>query len=340
MLSREALRGIVKSQSYRSLYAVVSELVDDERIRMALTFQTMYLGLSPFEGPALFGLLPYTEVADGIWYAKGGLSAIAHALAGLAERCGATIEYGRPVRRIERHGGEVKSVVCEDGERIEADVVLANADLPYVYRALLGEPLSPSKKYTSSGFMLFLGCDRRWDTVLHHNVLFGSDYARSFEEIFTHYRVPKDPSLYVANPVVTDASMAPDGSSALYVLVPVPHLAERGPDWADAGTRRALRDHVVRRLEETIAPGLSASIRVEHTMTPLDWRDRFSLERGSAFGLSHTLLQVGALRPPNRDAKTRNLYFVGASTQPATGIPNVLIGARHVADRIRAEQRA
>ncbi len=141
--------------------------------------------------------------------------------------------------------------------------------------------------------------------------------------------------------------MAPSGKSALYVLVPVPHLPAHGgsaervtnaPDWTEASTRRALRDHVLARLDRTIAPGIEASIEAEHTMTPLDWRDRFSLEHGSAFGLSHTLDQVGGLRPPNRDPETSNLYFVGASTQPATGIPNVLIGAKLVSERIAKEQ--
>jgi phytoene desaturase len=307
MASPEALAGILRSRSYRSLYSVVASHVTDERVRMALTFQTMYLGLSPLEGPALFGLLPYTELVDGVWYARGGLSAIAEALRGLAERCGATIELGRAARRFELAPGgtRVSAVTFEDGHREEARVVLANCDLPYAYRALLGRPLRRARlRYTSSGYMLFLACDAQWDTVLHHNVLFGANY----------------------------------------VLVPVPHLdpegaATRGPDWRDVSFRNRLKEKVLARIEATIAPGLRQAIRREHEMTPLDWQARFSLEHGSAFGLSHTLHQVGAFRPPNRDPEIQNLYFVGASTQPATGIPNVLRGAEHVARRITEEQR-
>ncbi len=353
MMRPDALLGVLKSRSYRSLYSVVSDLVSDERVRMALTFQTMYLGLSPFEGPALFGLLPYTEMTDGIWHTAGGLSAISRELAALAERCGARIEYSRAVERIDVSpgGAKARGVTLADGETVTADVVLVNADLPYAYRALLNRPLRRGKKFTSSGFMMFLGCDREWDSVLHHNVLFGTRYRESFDDLFERGRVPEDPSFYVAHPGRSDASMAPPGKSALYVLVPVPHLpahdggrgAGQGVDWNDHGAngmRRKLREHVLARLERTIAPGISKSIAVEHTMTPLDWRDRFSLEHGSAFGLSHTLDQVGGLRPPNRDPETGNLYFVGASTQPATGIPNVLIGAQLVSDRIAREQRA
>jgi phytoene desaturase len=343
MMRPDALLGVLKSRSYKSLYSVVSGLVADERVRMALTFQTMYLGLSPFEGPALFGLLPYTEIVDGIWHTAGGLSSISRALAGLAVRCGANIAYGRGVRRIDvdASGTRARGVTLEDGERVEADVVLVNADLPYAYRELLGRPLRRGKKFTSSGFMLFLGCDRTWDSVLHHNVLFGKNYRASFDDLFVRGRVPDDPSFYVAHPARNDESMAPVGKSAIYVLMPVPHLPIKGgagPDWNDGGTRKKLRDHVIARLERTIAPGIERAIEVEHTMTPLDWRKRFSLEHGSAFGLSHTLDQVGGMRPPNRDPETSNLYFVGASTQPATGIPNVLIGAELVSRRIAKEQ--
>lgn len=338
MLGRKELLGILKTRSYRSLYAVVSELVADERVRMALTFQTMYLGLSPYDGPALFGLLPYTEVADGIWYAKGGLGAIGKALARLAESLGVRIDYGQPVTRIERKNGHASAVWTQGGERVAADVVLANADLPYVRRALLNRPL-PGARYTSSGLMFFWATEGTWDSLLHHNVFFGGAYRDSFRKIFDEAQIPGDPSFYVANPVRTDASVAPSGSSALYVLVPVPHLAPSGPDWTDPYTVRRVREVVLERLEQTAAPGLGARIRKEHVMTPLDWRDRFSLEHGSAFGLSHTLMQVGALRPPNRDREIGNLYYVGASTQPATGIPNVLIGAEHVAARIVKEQR-
>jgi phytoene desaturase len=340
MLRRDALVGVMKSRSYRSLYSVVSELVEDERIRMALTFQTMYLGISPFEGPAMFGLLPYTEIADGIWHTEGGLASVSLGLAKLAEGCGAKISYGQAVRRIvlEPGGAKARGVELESGETLTADVVLCNADLPYAYRALLGRPLWRHRKYTSSGYMLFLGCNRQWDTVLHHNVHFGGKYRESFRDIFVDHRVPEDPSFYVANPARSDGTMAPEGGSSLYVLVPVPHLSEKGPDWRDETTGARLRDHVLGRLEETIAPGIRDAIVVERRMTPLDWRDRFSLEHGSAFGLAHTLDQVGGLRPPNRDPETANLYFVGASTQPATGIPNVLIGAKHVSSRICNEQ--
>lgn len=339
------LLAVLKSRSHRSLHAVAAESLADERLRMALTFQTMYLGLSPFEGPALFGLLPYTEIAHGIWHTAGGLGAISAALADLARAQGARIDYGRAVRAIERDDAAVHGVVLDDGERIEADIVLANADLPWVYRKLLGRPLR-RMKYTSSALMFFWAADRPFTPTAdaglhHHNVFFGDRYAESFRRIFHDRRIPDDPSFYVANPALVDRTMAPEGKSALYVLVPVPHLAEHADaEWNDRVVIDSVRARVLRRLERSVAPGLEASIVREHVMTPRDWSTRFSLERGSAFGLAHTLLQVGAFRPPNRDRDLGNLYFVGASTQPATGIPNVLLGAKLVSERIVREQAA
>jgi phytoene desaturase len=354
MLGARELAGIVRTRAYRSVWSVAKELVRDERLRMALTFQTMYLGLSPFEGPAMFGLLPYTEMADGVWYAKRGLASITEALADVAAERGATIRYGSPVRRVELEpgGARARGIELEDGARVSADVVLCNADLPYAYRALLGRPMRRDPngdgagplarlhpiRFTSSALMFFWGVSGEFAGLLHHNVFFGADYAGSFERIFEEHRLPDDPSFYVADAAKTDRSVAPAGASSLYVLVPVPHLAPGGPDWRDPGTVRRVREHVIGRLEQTVAPGLAARIRVERTMTPLDWQARFSLEHGSAFGLAHTLSQVGALRPPNRDPEIANLYFVGASTQPATGIPNVLIGADLVVQRIARER--
>jgi phytoene desaturase len=348
MLSPSALSGVWRTRSFRSVWSVVSEHVKDERVRRALTFQTMYLGLSPFDGPALFGLLPYTEVVDGIWYPKGGLSAIPRALARLCEERGVRIECGRQVAAIEKEGTRVQGVRLADGERVLADVVLCNADLPYACRALLGEPLRRNMRYTSSAYMMFLGCARRWPELSHHNAFFGKPYRTSFTDIFERGVVPEDPAFYVADAATSDPAVAPEGHSALYVLVPVPHLpkpsqsraaSEPWPvlDWHGPELRRRLREHVIGRLESSVAPGLSKSIVMERDMTPLDWASRFSLDFGSAFGLAHTLDQVGAFRPSPRHGRYGNLYFVGASTQPATGIPNVLMGARHVAARIVTE---
>ncbi len=334
MAQPKVLRGLFAAEAHRSVANVAFGHVEDERLRMALTFQTMYLGVSPFDAPALFGLLPSTEFGEGIWYVKGGLARISKALADLATKNGASIETNAKVRAIETNGARTTGVTLEDGRFVRADLVVANADLPYAYRKLLGRPLRRPLSYTSSALILLLGTNRKWDGLLHHNVFFGNDYAESFRDLFERHRTPADPSFYVAEPSGTDASVAKNGGSAIYVLVPVPHLHPQGPNWHDKNEIARLREHVIERLEREVTPGLRESIVSERAITPLDWRSRFSLEHGSAFGLAHTLDQVAAFRPAQRDATLENLYFVGASTQPATGIPNVLIGAKQVSERI------
>ncbi len=334
MAHPKIVKGLMEGEAYRSVAAVASEHVADPRLHMALTFQTMYLGLSPYDAPALFGLLPSTELDEGIWYARGGLARISQALRDLAEEKGARIVCNAPVRSIVSERGRATGLFLADGRFVSADVVVANADLPYVYRELLGRPLLRPLSFTSSALVFLLGTRRRWDTLLHHNVFFGSDYEKAFRELFREHRIPRDPSFYVAEPSGTDPSVAPPGGSAIYVLLPVPHLHEKGPNWRDPALVSSLRDRVLDRLEAKVAPGLRESIVTEKVITPLDWQSRFSLEHGAAFGLAHTIDQVAALRPAQRDSALGNLYFVGASTQPATGIPNILIGAKQVAERI------
>jgi phytoene desaturase len=227
-------------------------------------------------------------------------------------------------------------VELEGGEVVRADVVLCNADLPYAYEKLLDPGVTRLKRaeklrYTSSGYMLYLGLRRRYEGLQHHNVVFGRDYKGSFDDIFERFRVPEDPSFYVNAPAHTDPSLAPPGKDALYVLVPVPHQ-HPGLDWKVEGPK--VRAKVFQRMAELGYPELERDIEVERVFTPDDWAATFNLARGSAFGLAQNFFQIGPFRPANQDARVRNLFFVGASTQPGTGLPTVLISARLVVERI------
>jgi phytoene desaturase len=341
-LAPSVLRRVFQVRAHRRMYSDVSRFFTDERLRAAMTFQTMYLGVSPFASPAVYGLLPFAELGVGIWFPQGGLYAIPLALERVAREEGVRLHYGRPVRRILTEGARATGVELEDGEVVRARLVLCNADLPYAYERLLeGAPTSleraGSLRYTSSGYMLYLGVKRRYAGLQHHNVVFGRDYRGSFEDIFERFRVPEDPSFYVCAASHTDSSLAPPGKDALYILVPVPHQ-HPGLDWKVEGPR--VRARVFRRLAELGYPELEQDIEVERVFTPDDWAGTFNLARGSAFGLAQNFLQIGPFRPANQDARVRNLFFVGASTQPGTGLPTVLISARLVVERILAWAKA
>jgi phytoene desaturase len=340
--SPRMLARILKVRAHRRMYADVSRFFQDERLRAAMTFQTMYLGVSPFASPAVYGLLPFTELGLGIWFPKGGLYAIPLALERVAREEGVRLHYGAPVERILTQGARATGVRLANGRAVMADVVLCNADLPYAYERLLeGAPTSLPRKerlrYTSSGYMLYLGLRRRYPGLHHHNVVFGRDYRGSFDDLFERFRVPEDPSFYVNVPTRTDASLAPEGQDSVYILVPVPRQ-HPGLDWRVEGPR--VRAKVLRRLAELGYPELERDILVERVFTPDDWAASYNLMHGSAFGLAQNFLQIGPFRPSNQDARVKNLFFVGASTRPGTGLPTVLISARLVVERILKWARA
>lgn len=336
-LTPSNLPEILRVGAHRRLYGQVSEAFRDERLRQAMSFQTMYLGVSPFEAPAVFSLLPYTELAVGVWYPKGGLGEVGRALEKVCRELDVSVHYRSPVRRIVIEHGRAVGVELEDGEVRRADVVLCNADYPWAYKHLIDPKVSARpelerKRYTASGYMLYWGLKRRVEGLLHHNVFFGRDFKGSFNDIFERLRVPEDPSFYVNAPVRTDPGMAPEGKDALYVLVPVPHQTP-SVDWKVEGPR--VRAKVLSRLAEVGITDLERDLEVERIITPDDWASGLNLERGSNFGLAQNMMQIGPLRPKVWDDRIENLFFCGASTQPGTGVPTVMISADLAVQAIR-----
>lgn len=335
------LRLLLKTKAVNNYYRQVSKFFRSDKLRQAFSLQTMYLGLSPFEAPAVYSLLPYTELAeDGLWFPEGGMYALVGAMEKLARELGVTFHLNSPVERIVVTKGRARGVRV-NGQEIEADAVLANADLPYAYRELLGAAADSDFKlrkrdnlqYTASAFMLYLGIEGKLESMLHHNFYLSSRYRENFEAIFRDGKLPEDPSFYAVVPSKTEPRMAPEGMDSLFVLVPVPHL---GPnvDWERDG--EAFREKVYGLLERRCGVPRERVV-YEKVRTPLDWRDEYNLEEGAAFGIGHGILQVGYFRPPMVSRAVERMYFVGASTRPGTGVPLVTIGARLVAERIGRE---
>src|SRR5919199_6779739 len=326
------LRLLIKTRALSNYYRSVSRFFRTEKLRQAFSLQTMYLGLSPFEAPAVYSLLPYTELAeDGLWFPEGGMYSLVEALEKLAIELGVRFHLRSQVERVVVTKGLARGVKVEGGE-IEADAVLANADLPYAYRELLAGSADGDFKlrrreklrYTASAFMLYLGFDGKLGNMVHHNFYLSGRYRENFEAIFKDRAPPEDPSFYAVVPTKTEPRMAPDGMESLFVLVPVPHL---GPnvDWERDGD--AFREKIYGLLERRC--GLDrGGVVYEKVRTPPDWRDEYNLEEGAAFGIGHGILQVGYFRPPMVSKTVQRMYFVGASTRPGTGVPLVTIGAR------------
>ncbi len=337
------LRLLLKTKALGNYYRSVSKFFRTDKLRQAFSLQTMYLGLSPFRAPAVYSLLPYTELAeDGLWFPEGSMYSLVEAMERLAKELGVTFHMNSPVEEVLASKGRARGVRV-NGREIEADAVLANADLPYAYRELLGGAADKDFKfrkrgklqYTASAFMLYLGMDLKLDHMLHHNFYLSEQYEENFEAIFRDRKLPDDPSFYAVSPSRTEPRMAPEGMESLFVLVPVPHL---GPnvDWERDGP--AFKEKVYDLLERRCGiENVRDHVVYEKVKTPLDWRDDYNLEEGAAFGIGHGIMQVGYFRPPMVSRAVDGLYFVGASTRPGTGVPLVTIGAKLVAERIGRE---
>ena len=327
----------LKVNALKHHYTNVSRYFKDPRLRQAFTFQDMYVGLSPFSAPAMFSFLQYSEMTDGVWFPKGGMYSIVEALMNISSRWGVEYQYENAVTKVQIEGDRAKGVILSDGSELVADVILANADLPYVYQSLLSDEKASRKlgrkDFTCSTLMFFWGLDKEYPQLLTNSLFFGSNYKESFNCIIKDHALPESPSFYLHAPTRSDPSMAPVGQDSLTVVVPVGHI-ENGSSQDWASVQSCAKDFVIRRLEMIGINDLERHIKFERAFAPPDWLTRYNLVKGSTHGLSHSLLQMGYLRPRNRHKSIRNLYFVGASTHPGTGLPTVLLSAKLTSERI------
>lgn len=318
-------------------YDHMGRYFNDRRLKAAFTFQDMYLSLSPYEAPATYSLLQYAELAGGVWFPIGGMARIVDALTAIAAKRGVRFMYNAPVQQIDVNGRQASGVTLADGRQMRADVVLANADLPYVYRHLLPDDGTAGrlerKRYTCSTVTFYWGVDKQYPQLAPHSIFLVSNYRQGFDRVLKDLTLPDDPSFYVHAPARVDPALAPEGQDTLMVVVPVGHINDAAPqDW-DAIQKRA-RQVVLQRLAGIGVSDLDKHIKFEVSYTPRDWQRRYNLTKGSTLGLGHNLMQMGYLRPHNRHARYRNLYFVGASTHPGSGLATVLVSARLTTERI------
>ena len=295
------------------------------------------MGLSPFEAPATFSMMSYTELVHGVWYPKGGMYSVVQALMDLAQRAGVEFQFDAQVDRIEVDENQARRIILTDGRPVTADVILANADLPYVYKNLLPKDRETErlvhKKYSCSVISFFWGLDQSYEQLNPHTLFLADDFSENFDSIIQELELPVNPSLYIHAPARLDSSMAPNGQDTLIAIVPVGHLGEKETQqWGEI--QDCARQHVFRRLSAIGITDIQDHLKFEVSYSPLSWLKRYNLVKGSTHGLSHNLMQLGYFRPHNRHAQYLNLYFVGASTHPGTGIPTALVSGRLAAQRI------
>lgn len=329
LLTRD-LAHLVALGAFRRLSPKVGQYLSDPRTTRLFSFQSLYAGLAPGEALALYAVIAYMDSVAGVYFPRGGMHQVPAALAAVAEKQGVTLRYGTTVTAVERTGRRASAVHTADGDRIAADAVVLNPDLPVAYRELLGiEPWTVRRqRYSPSCVVLLVGSSAEYTGAAHHNIHFGRSWDGVFRELVDEGRLMSDPSLLVTVPTRSDPSLAPAGRHSYYVLAPTPNL-DAGLDWSRLGP--TYRDELVRTLEERGYIGFGDAIEVEHVTTPLDWQGR-GMERGTPFAAAHSFLQTGPFRAHNLWGE--NVVFAGSGTQPGVGVPLVLISGRLAAERI------
>jgi phytoene desaturase len=325
---------------FRRLAPKVAQYLKDPRTQRVLSFQSMYAGLSPYDALAIYAVIAYMDSVAGVYFPKGGMHALPRALAGAAEKHGVELRYSTTVTRVLVEHGRAVGVETADGERIAADVVVLNPDLPVAYRELLPPDATPrrvrSLTYSPSCFLLLAGSTQGYSKIAHHNLHFGRSWKGVFDDLIERGQLMAEPSVLLTSPTQSDPSLAPAGKHAYYALLPTPNLSA-GIDWGVLGPR--YRDEVVTRLEALGYVGFGDAIEVEHVTTPADWGRR-GMEQGAPFAAAHSFLQTGPFRPSNLAPHVEAVVFAGSGTQPGVGVPMVLLSGRLAAERIVGRDRS
>jgi phytoene desaturase len=342
MLGRDVLRALPLLRPARSVQQDLADYFEDPRVRQAFSFQTKYLGMSPWDCPSLFTILSFLEYEHGVFHPEGGCGALTAAMATACERLGVRFRMADAVEKIVFEDDRVAGVVTA-GAFERAGAVVLNADfahavprlVPERYRRGWSNRRVATARYSCSTFMMFLGLDGEEPALAHHNVLLTENYEANLREI-NEGRLPGCPSAYACHPGATDPTMAPAGASALYVLVPVPNR-RAGIDWAAEAP--AFRQRVLRRLERLGLRDVERRLRYERIVTPDDWDREFAVGHGATFNLAHDFGQMLSFRPRNRFSKA-GIHLVGGGTHPGSGLPVIFEGARIAARQVLEAKEA
>jgi phytoene desaturase len=317
---------------WSSLDSDLRKYFSDERIRLGFSFQSKYLGMSPFTCPSLFSILSFLEYEHGVFHPIGGCGAVTRAMAQVAQDLGVKISTDEPVDSMIFDGR--KAVGVKTASRtLKADAVVVNADFAEAMRRMVPNNLRrkwtderiASKRFSCSTFMMYLGIEGRYEDLAHHTIYLSKNYEQNLRDIERDHVLSTDPSFYVQNACVTDPGLAPKGCSTLYVLAPVTHQTPN-VDWAKE--QAGFRQRVIKQLSHVGIEGLEERIRFEKIISPLDWKNDYALHLGATFSMAHSLRQMLHLRPHNRFEDLDGVYLVGGGTHPGSGLPVIFESAR------------
>jgi phytoene desaturase len=316
---------------WSSLDSDLRKYFSDERIRLGFSFQSKYLGMSPFTCPSLFSILSFLEYEHGVFHPIGGCGAVTQAMARVAQDLGVKILLDEPVDSMIFNGRKATGVKTSS-RTLKADAVIVNADFAEAMRRMVPNELRrkwtneriASKRFSCSTFMMYVGIEWTYD-VAHHTIYLSKNYEQNLRDIERDHVLSEDPSFYVQNACVTDRSLAPKGCSTLYILAPVSHQTAN-IDWVKE--QAGFRKRVIEQLSKAGIDDLEGRIRFEKIISPRDWQNDYALHQGATFSMAHNLRQMLHLRPHNRFEDLDGVYLVGGGTHPGSGLPVIFESAR------------
>ncbi|HQO10096.1 MAG TPA: phytoene desaturase family protein [Clostridiales bacterium] len=338
--SMHLIKALPYLDAHTSLYGVLSRYFDDPDTRIAFTFQAKYIGMSPWTAPGTFSIISFIEHGGGIYHITGGLNKLSHGMAEAFKQLGGNIHLSSPVKKLIVENGKATGVELDGGKTDMADYIVVNEDFAYAMTEIVpkenrkkwtDENLA-SKGYSCSTFMLYLGVKKEYKDIAHHSIIFAKDYKKNVDEITEEMKLSDDFSFYVQNASVTDKTLAPEGKSAIYVLVPVPNN-KSGIDWEKE--KSAFRNRILEALEIRGGyEGIRQNIEEEKIVTPADWENEHSVYLGATFNLAHNVGQMLYFRPHNEFEEFKSCYLVGGGTHPGSGLPTIYESGRISAELI------
>ncbi len=337
-MNLRTLRDVARLRMWSTMAATVRKTIRDPRVAQMVDHFTQYVGSSPEASPAVLAGIGHMQTSEGIWYPQGGTRAVPLALAKLADELGVTIRTGVAVRRIVTRGGRVTAVETETGESLPCTAVVANSDAYLTHRDLVQPPPRqprPGAEPACSGIVLYLGLNKRYEHLAHHDFVFSRDPHEEFAAIYRKGEPAPDPTCYLCCPAITDPAVAPPGGEALYVLVHTPYLRDHH-DWKKL--LPMYRRTILEKLKTTgNMPDLESRIVFEQALTPQDIQDRYRVWKGAIYGLASHGRLTGAFKPANRSAAVRGFYLAGGSAHPGPGMPMVMMSGWIAADALDAD---
>jgi phytoene desaturase len=324
---------------YRSMWDELERTFDSEEVKVIFSLVAFFLGSTPFQTPSIYSLLNYTEMKNnGYWSVNKGMYSIVREMVKILENRNVKFVYNTEIVGVGNNNGKVAQMIDQNGKAWEADIFVSNSDAAsfrgkVLKRKKFGAEKLDELHWTLAPLTIYLGVKGKISNLLHHNYFLGSNFKDYADNIFTSSISPQKPYYYVNTSSKSDESCTPDGCENLFILCPVPDLRYK-KSWED---KEELVDNIISDLSNRVGYDIQSNILTKKILAPDNWEKMLNLYRGSGLGLAHDLNQVGAFRPKNKDEKFNNLYYVGASTTPGTGLPMVVISSKLVTERITNE---